>query len=211
MTESDTKQRIVAEAINLLDRIGPSSMTMDLVAHNCGISKRTLYEKFPDKKTLIATCLRVDHEQQNDEIRRLYNSYPDAFEAMLRVYFKVKAIMQGKNLDFFNDIKRMYPDLFNDHKQREREIVMALSRVLLKAQKAGDVREEVNTELAAYLFITTMQKLHTDFAHNQFNFAVNDLVDGAFLNFMRGVSSYAGLQKIDDIIAKNNEIKQNKQ
>lgn len=49
----DVKEHILQETQNILSRMGPQSMTMDMVARNCGISKRTLYEKFPDKETLI--------------------------------------------------------------------------------------------------------------------------------------------------------------
>ncbi|MBQ3960991.1 MAG: TetR/AcrR family transcriptional regulator, partial [Muribaculaceae bacterium] len=52
-----TENRIIKESRALLKKIGASSMTMDMVARNCGISKRTLYEIFPDKKTLIKTCI----------------------------------------------------------------------------------------------------------------------------------------------------------
>ena len=44
-----TQSRIIKETRELMTRIGVSAMTMDMVARNCGISKRTLYETFPDK------------------------------------------------------------------------------------------------------------------------------------------------------------------
>ena len=53
----DTRERIVTECSQMLMSVGPASMTMDDVARACGISKRTLYETFPDKRTLISECI----------------------------------------------------------------------------------------------------------------------------------------------------------
>ena len=48
----DLKQRILQETSQLLFTVGIASMTMDMVARSCGISKRTLYEQFPDKNLM---------------------------------------------------------------------------------------------------------------------------------------------------------------
>ena len=61
----DTRERIVTECSKMLMSVGPTSMTMDEVARACGISKRTLYEVFPDKRTLIGECIHHEHEFKN--------------------------------------------------------------------------------------------------------------------------------------------------
>ena len=57
----DTRERIIKECNKMIMSVGPSSMTMDDVARACGISKRTLYEAFPDKRTLISEMTFLDH------------------------------------------------------------------------------------------------------------------------------------------------------
>ena len=50
---TETRERIINECNNMLMSVGPMSMTMDDLARTCGISKRTLYETFPDKRTRV--------------------------------------------------------------------------------------------------------------------------------------------------------------
>ena len=70
----DIRERIVNECSQMLMSVGPTSMTMDDVARACGISKRTLYEIFPDKRTLIAECMHREHELKNAHLKEDFST-----------------------------------------------------------------------------------------------------------------------------------------
>ena len=86
----DTRERIVNECSQMLRSVGPTSMTMDDVARACGISKRTLYETFPDKRTLISECMLREHEAKNAALKEIFNTSSNCFEAMYRVYQRAR-------------------------------------------------------------------------------------------------------------------------
>ena len=50
----EVRERIITECSKMMMSVGITSMTMDNVAHACGISKRTLYEVFPDKRSSLS-------------------------------------------------------------------------------------------------------------------------------------------------------------
>lgn len=52
-----TRESIITVTSNLFLERGCKSVTMDEVAQNNGISKRTLYEIFPDKAALLEACI----------------------------------------------------------------------------------------------------------------------------------------------------------
>lgn len=49
----NTKEHILRETFSLMNRLGVQAMTMDMVAAACGMSKRTLYEQFGSKRSLV--------------------------------------------------------------------------------------------------------------------------------------------------------------
>ena len=49
----ELRERIILAAVELFTTNGIKSITMDEIAASLGISKRTLYEVFPDKETLL--------------------------------------------------------------------------------------------------------------------------------------------------------------
>jgi AcrR family transcriptional regulator len=94
----------------MLMSVGVTSMTMDTVAHACGISKRTLYEVFPDKRTLITECLKHNHEVKNAEVKAIFDHADNCFDAMFKVYSRAKAMYENTSVAFVNGIKRLYPE-----------------------------------------------------------------------------------------------------
>ena len=193
----DVREHIIIEAGKLLQRIGPTSMTMDTVARSCGISKRTIYEKFPDKLTLIKECIDVQHKAQNEQIRLIFEQSEHCFTALFNVYTRVREYLQSTSMAYVDDIKRLYPELFDKQREQERNFVLKLSGVLKQAQAEGHVLSDINTDIAAFLFLTTLRNLHNNDRIVEFDFKKIEVFDGAFLTFMRGIATQEGLNIID--------------
>ena len=57
------KEQIINTAFDLFSQYGIKSVSMDDVAKAAGISKRTLYESFGDKETLLIEG--IDHNSES--------------------------------------------------------------------------------------------------------------------------------------------------
>ncbi|MBO4802948.1 MAG: TetR/AcrR family transcriptional regulator [Muribaculaceae bacterium] len=194
---TDTRERIIQECNTMLISVGPSSMTMDDVARACGISKRTLYEAFPDKRTLIRECVHRQHQIKNAEVKEIFETSNNCFEAMYRVYQRAREVYKSTSVAFINDIKRLYPEIFDKHMESEKVTVNGLANVLRKAQEEGLVIKRINPEIAAYLFVLSMRELHEKASFNTFGFKEADLFDHVFISFLRGVATLKGIEMVD--------------
>ena len=199
-----TQEHIITEAGKLLSRVVPQSMTMDLVARNCGISKRTLYENFPDKRTLIKECIDADHKRQDQEVRRIFEAADNCFDALLQVYARVRNYLEETPMNFVDEIKRLYPEIFVHQQEQEKQFVQGLSNVLRKAQDEGHVIKGINTDIAAFLFLSTMRNLHHSDRLKDYGFHDVEVFDGAFLNFLRGMATLEGIDYIDTLLKQRN-------
>jgi len=204
----EIKERIITECSKMLMSVGPASMTMDDVAHACGISKRTLYEIFSDKRTLISECLRHNHEEKNKEVIEIFDNANNCFEAMFKVYLRAKQALENTSVAFVNDVKRLYPDIFEQHVNSERVTVNGLSNVLHQAQDEGLVIKRINPDIAAYLFVMSMHELHNAKRAEKYGFKQSDLFEHVFISFLRGVATIKGIEMIDYL---ENEQKQKTQ
>ncbi|MDO4510689.1 MAG: TetR/AcrR family transcriptional regulator [Bacteroidales bacterium] len=201
----DLKQRILQESSQLLFSIGPAAMTMDMVAHSCGISKRTLYEQFPDKKSLIKECLIADHAEDEEEFRAIFETADNCFDALFSVFYSVRKKLSTTIMSFPDDMKRLYPDLHCSlTKESEHKHVMGLASVLSEAQEQGLVEKSINTQVASFLFFMSTHTIHRNKQIAEYGFTKIDVLDGAFINFLRGVASAKGLELIDAYLQKNN-------
>ena len=203
----DTRERIITECDRMMVSVGPSSMTMDDVARACGISKRTLYETFPDKRTLVGECVRRHHEAKNAEVKKIFETASNCFEAMFQVYQRARKIYETTSIAFFNDLKRLYPDMFDAHIESERHTVNGLATVLRQAQEEGLVISRINPDIAAYLFVMSMRQLHESSNADKYGFKQADMFDHVFISFLRGVATIKGIEMIE-YLEKNNSQKQ---
>jgi len=193
----DTRERIITECNKMLMSVGVTSMTMDNVAHACGISKRTLYEVFPDKRTLISECIRHQHECKNAEVKEIFEHAENCFVAMFQVYQRAKSMYENTSVAFVNDIKRLYPDIFERHIDNEKVTVNGLANVLRQAQDEGLVIKRINPEIAAYLFVMSMREMHNSNNATKYGFKLSDLFEHVFISFLRGSATIKGIEMIE--------------
>lgn len=189
----------------MLLSVGASSMTMDEVARACGISKRTLYEIFPDKRTLIGECMHRQHQIKNAEIKEIFGTADNCFEAMYKVYMRTRKMYESTSVAFLSDIKRLYPDIFNQHMENEKTIIDSIASVLRKAQDEGLVIRRLNPEIAAYIFVLSMRELHEKANQNKYGFKLGDLFEHVFISFLRGVATIKGIEMIEYLEQQNQQ------
>jgi AcrR family transcriptional regulator len=54
--QDETRQRIVAAAVELHGTLGPARTSMSAVAERAGVQRNTLYRHFPDERSLLHAC-----------------------------------------------------------------------------------------------------------------------------------------------------------
>ncbi len=184
-------------------RIGPQSVTMDMVARDCGISKRTLYETFPNKHNLISNVIEYNQQIANAKFTQIFEQSSNSFEALMGVYTVARGFIQKTSPVFLTDIKRLYPEAFDEYKAQELNQILSLANIIRKAKEEGLVLPGIKCKIAAYLFTNNMNNLHhmQDFPFPEYSAA--EVFDGAFLNFMRGMATTKGQEIIEDYVARN--------
>src|ERR1043165_8651713 len=54
--QKETRERIVAAAVELHTTLGPSRTTVQAIADKAGVTRPTVYAHFPDTRTLLDAC-----------------------------------------------------------------------------------------------------------------------------------------------------------
>jgi AcrR family transcriptional regulator len=54
--QEETRQRIVAAAVELHTKLGPSRTTVQAIAEQAGVTRPTVYAHFPDARSLLEAC-----------------------------------------------------------------------------------------------------------------------------------------------------------
>jgi AcrR family transcriptional regulator len=160
------RARILTAARAHFFRHGFRNVTMDDLAAELGVSKKTLYAHFPSKDSLLAAVLRSKYESIRRTLqgvaRQRSQGFPDALHALSN---GVQEEMNELQPPFLRDMSKA-PEIFQPIEQRrERLIRQHFGRLFRQGQRDGHVRTDIpiklmiETLLGAVRTIMNPQKL----------------------------------------------------
>lgn len=71
---NDVRKQIISVAAEMFHQQGIRSVTMDDIAHRLCMSKRTLYQIFADKESLLLACVIQHEEEVIKQLEEVYNN-----------------------------------------------------------------------------------------------------------------------------------------
>jgi AcrR family transcriptional regulator len=104
----DYKNRIIEEAATLFRTYGIKTVTMDLLASNLGISKRTIYEVFGDKDELLIGVVQWMYEKQKEMMANILDESENVIVANFRMIDVMRDHFQNMSPSFLLDIKKYH-------------------------------------------------------------------------------------------------------
>ena len=153
--EKSISSKIFEKARRLFNTIGIRNTTMDDLAKELGISKKTLYKEIDNKADLVKFCVKYDLAQTEKKIHSISASCENAIEELLLIAALISEDLQLYHPSLLRDITKFYPEsraLIENHKETfaQKNIYANLK----KGIKQGLYRKDINIEL------TTIFQLH---------------------------------------------------
>jgi AcrR family transcriptional regulator len=138
------KEKIIARATDLFMKLGFKSVTMDDIAGEMCISKKTIYKYFCNKEILIAETTEMVHKAIHETIdiivAKNYNAIEENFE--IRKMFKEMFKIGGTSPVY--QLKKHYPEIYDNVMSREiNECNTVFRQNIEKGIQQGLYRKEV--------------------------------------------------------------------
>lgn len=147
----ETREYIIGKAQSLFYRYGIRSITMDFIASELSMSKRTLYENFKNKEELIIECMQRDREAQESEMCQIFGSKRNTIEKLILCYSRIIYSINRTSRSFQLDIEHMRSKVSEEaDKHREKQFCY-IRDILQKGVEEGLIRPELNLDIATSL------------------------------------------------------------
>lgn len=137
---------------------GVRSVTMDDVARDLGMSKKTLYQSFANKDELVEAVSKAHIAREKVEFGDVEENASNALEELFNITKCVRKSVQGVNPSLLFDLQKYHPSswaLFLDFKQNF--IRAMVERNLKVGVKEGYYRPEVDPDVLAKLRMEEVQ------------------------------------------------------
>lgn len=196
----EPNERVILKSLELFTRSGIRLVTMDQIAEEVGMSKRTIYELFKDKDTLVLECLETMHRQQMQEIREIISGASNVIEALYRMGENGEKKRAMINHLFFEDIRKLYPQFWDMMKKRARTGADSFSNnILTKGIKEGIFKGDLNVEIVEIFLNYMMEILHKKDIFPE-NTSDKELLLNIVIPYYMGISTEKGKQIIEQYI-----------
>ncbi len=169
---------------------------MDEVARHCNVSKKTIYQFFPDKDSLVKAIMERHMAEDIRQIDALMAQNFSALEEVLKISELLKQDIQEIHPSVLFDLKKYHSAAFEIfEKHRDGHFVMMISRNLEKGIAEGVYRSNIDVRLFSRLRIMEVESM---FNRNIFFEPEWDMfrVQLYFIDhFVRGLVTPAGLNQ----------------
>ncbi|HLP00411.1 MAG TPA: TetR/AcrR family transcriptional regulator [Opitutaceae bacterium] len=186
--------RIVAAARRHFTSLGSSRTTMDDLAGELGMSKKTLYLHFPGKEALISHMLEAKIAEVRGGMRSLVEdeSVPVMERAHRMMAFIVRQ-MSEVSPAFLRDLERHHPALYARMESVRAEILPQVWRKLLTDGAAeGLIRPELDPAFVSELMLTTVQGLLRPASLDRLQLPPHEVIDRVLTVLFNGILTPAG-------------------
>jgi AcrR family transcriptional regulator len=191
-------KNILIRVRDLYNKYGIKSITMDDVARELGISKKTLYQYVCDKDDLVGKYIEYEIELRQVEICRCFQSELNAIEELFEISLFMNKMMREQNPATEYDLKKYYPTHYqNVVKVRRERMFKYLLLNLNKGKEEGLYRQEMNQDVIAKLYLSRSENVHGDNLFTVEEFTSIKLFVELLTYHVRGIATEKGIAVLE--------------
>jgi AcrR family transcriptional regulator len=199
----ELKQNILKEAGMMFSKYGIRSITMDYIASELGVSKRTLYEIFKDKDDLVYQAIIEGTKEHRKMCQNIISESSNIIEAIYRIGKFNHELFAKINPLFFEDLKKYHFTIYNKFHQNGDLKDYELTRTLFeKGKQEGIIRNDINIELLNIIIHKLIDIIHDDDLKVYDN---EEILKTVFIPFIIGVSTQKGRVLVEKYFSNNNQ------
>lgn len=193
-------ENILEKADALFNKFGVRSISMDEIAGELGISKKTIYQYFKDKDDMVYQITRNTIEKDKSELEAATQNSGNLISALLQMSKCLRENFNKINPSLIFDIQKYHPrswELWMDYKNEF--VFNTILNTLEKGKNEGIFRQEINVQILATFRIEQVQMSFDEkiFPRNKFDFKEVQLA--LFDHFLHGILTPKGQKIFDDL------------
>ncbi len=159
MTDIDARANILSAAEEMFMQYGYSKVTMEEIAAGLGISKKTLYRFFPNKKELLRELMTQRQCEFMDHIEGIWKREDIDFVGKFRETLDFVGERSSK-MNKFQDIQRIAPDIWQEIHDFKKEKIFDKVRKLFEAGfETGIFRNDIDRDIVILVYTHAVESI----------------------------------------------------
>ncbi|WP_109829283.1 TetR/AcrR family transcriptional regulator [Reichenbachiella versicolor] len=196
----DTKEKILQVADGQFHRYGIRSVSMDDIARELGMSKKTIYQYFKDKECLVRYVTESNIQQEIRDFNEVLEKSDNAIDELYKFSLCFRKNLNDINPSLLFDLQKFHPtswQLWEDFKYSfiKDMVVDAIKR----GKNEGVFRQSIDAEVLALYRIESIQLAFDPKIFPKEKFNLVDIQLELFDHFVYGLLTVEGHEIFDKL------------
>ena len=200
------KAKILEKATEMFLNLGFKSVTMDDLAHNMGISKKTIYAHFNNKTELVQGCTLHVFELISQGIDHICSLNKNPIEELYQIKkFAMQHLKDERSSPQFQ-LQKYYPRIYETLKEKQFEIMKScVFENVKKGIALGIYRENLNIDFVSRIYFSGVTSIKDCRLFPGELFPARHLMDEYLEYHLRGIVTPKGRKILNELINSNQE------
>lgn len=195
---------VLERASQVYMRLGIKSVTMDDLARELGMSKKTLYKFFSDKNDLVNQIIEAKLNFDCEVTCIINEQAENAIDSLRKISKIVTEHFKNINPTVFYDLKKHYPEAWNKVQNHKWNFVRNLVyKNILKGIEEGVFRPEVNANIISNIYVVSTDAMHDSEIFPWPEYKFENVLQAVIDFHIHGLASEKGRSYLNQI--SNNE------
>ncbi|MGJ8665042.1 MAG: TetR/AcrR family transcriptional regulator [Patiriisocius sp.] len=199
-------EQIIHKATEMFMTLGFKSVTMDDIAHEIGISKKTIYTHFSNKETIIAVVTDAIFETITNDIACICDMHKNPIEELYDIKKRVMEHICNEKASPFHQLQKYYPAIHGNIKRRQFGFMQeCVLKNLNKGLEQGLYRDNIDVQFVSRIYFKGITGIKEEDLFPPSMFAVDSLSEMYLEYHLRGIVTPAGRKILNQIIQSNQD------
>ena len=193
----EPQERILQKAHELFMLYGIRSVSMDEIANHLGISKKTIYQYYPDKDALVESVIGIELSCSTKECENISVISENPIHELFLALDNFQETISMMNPSLIYDLEKYHPKAYkkvNDHKFTF--LYEIIKSNLERGVAEGFYREDINIPILTKFRLATVFLIFNQEIFPHTKFQVSNVMDEITDNFLFGIASAKGQKLI---------------
>ncbi len=194
----------ILEKVNALyNKYGIRSVTMEDVARELGISKKTLYQYVNDKEDLVEKVMLYASKKMAHQFRSKDEETENAIEEIFRINRMVHRHIKETNFSRDYDLQKYYPGIYAKiMKMKMERMNHTMINNLKRGKKEGLFRKELDEEIITKMYLHRVLSVASEEIMTVSEFTSKEYIFELYVYHIRGVATRKGIEYLEANIEK---------
>lgn len=195
------RDKILLGATDLFLNYGFKSITMDDIANNLGMSKKTIYQYFDNKTKLVEATVLYLFEFISAGIDNICSLEQNPIEEIYRIKQFVMEHLKDEKSSPQYQLQKYYPKISNTLKTKQFEVMQScVVKNLQRGIALGLYRDSLNVQFIARIYFNSMMALKDNDLFPLHQYSMPMMMNHYLEYHLRGICTPEGLITLNKFI-----------